>query len=524
VGDLILEAVRSIFLDAHVLGVILLSAVYGIFIGSIPGLTATMAVALMVPVMYYLTPLEALAAVVTLEACAIFAGDIPGALIRMPGTPSSAAYADDLYALSRQKGPSRPLGVSLVFSVASGIFGGVVLMFLAKPLARFATSFSYPEYFWFYLIGLGCAVVVSRGSPLRGALALLLGLLFSTVGMSSVHSQPRFTFGREELEQGINFIPAMIGLFGFSEVLRNLMTVGRTAGETVAEAEGPEGQGFWGRWVVRPWMSVFRNTIPLLWARKFKALLASSIGALVGILPGAGADIAAWVSYGVSKKLSRKPEEYGKGSLEGVIDSGSANNAALGGAWVPTLVFGIPGDSITAIVIGIMMMKNVRPGPRIFEEQPTTVYGLYLIFILANLLLVPVGFLAIKAGSRLIRVPRRILIPAILISCIIGSFSIQLSLFDVWVMMGFGLLGFFLERRQIPLGPVVLGIVLGGPLEETFIQTMTAAKNPWSGLFGRPIAAVLAGLCLLLWLSPLAGRLWRRGRSKAGAAPPETIG
>jgi len=517
-GDALLEAARDLFLDPRVLGVILASAVYGIFIGSIPGLTATMAVALLVPVTFYLTPLEALAAVVTLEACAIFAGDIPGALIRMPGTPSSAAYTDDLYALSRQRGPSWPLGVSLVFSVASGIFGALVLIFLAKPLARFATSFSYAEYFWFYLIGLGCAVVVSRGSPLRGMLALFLGLLFSTVGMSSVHSQPRFTFGREELEQGINFIPAMIGLFGFSEVLRNLMAMGGPAGETVAKERRTGGEGLWRRWVIRPWMSVFGNTLPLLWVRKFQALLASCIGAVIGILPGAGADIAAWVSYGVSKKISKKPEEYGKGSLEGVIDSGSANNAALAGAWVPTLVFGIPGDSITAIVIGIMMMKNVRPGPRIFEEQAATVYGLYLVFILANLLLIPIGFLAIKAGSKLIKVPRRILIPAILVACIIGSFSNNLSLFDVWMMMGFGLLGFILERRQIPLGPVVLGIVLGGPLEEKFIQTMTAAKDPWTALFGRPIAVVLAVLCLALWLSPLLSRIVRRGRSNSGAS------
>jgi TctA family transporter len=513
-GHDIQEAARLLLGDPHVLGIILLAAIYGIFIGSIPGLTATMAVSLIVPLTYYLSPLEALAAVVTLEACAIFAGDLPAALIRMPGTPSSAAYTDDLYALSRRHGPGYPMGVSIVFSVAGGLFGALVLAFLAQPLAKVATSFASPEYFWFYLLGLGCAVVVSRGSPLRGALALLLGLLFSTVGMSAVHSQPRFSFGREELLQGINFIPAMIGLFGFSEVLRNLVSFGGPKGEMIASGPASDASaGFLQRWVVRPWMSVFANTLPLLWIRKGQALLASVIGAFIGVLPGAGADIAAWVSYGVSKKLSKKPEEYGQGSLEGVIDSGAANNAALGGAWVPTLVFGIPGDSITAIVIGILMMKNVRPGPDIFKDQAPLVYGLYMVFILANLLLIPLGFLAVKAGSKLVQVPRRILLPIIMLSCIIGSFAINGSAFDVWMMLGFGLLGFVLERFQVPLGPVVLGIVLGGPLEEAYVKTLTGAANPVGAFFSRPGSIVLALFAILLWLSP-ALRLFQRKAAK----------
>jgi TctA family transporter len=427
----------------------------------------------------------------------------------MPGTPSSAAYTDDLFALARARGPSFPMGVSLVFSVAGGIFGGLVLMFLALPLARLATSFTYPEYFWFYVLGLGCAVVVSRGSPLLAAFALLLGLLFSTVGMSAVHSTPRFTFGRDELLQGIGFIPAMIGLFGFSEVLRNLASFGREQGALPPGEPRAEG-GFWRRRVAAPWRAVFSGTLTLLWTRRGPATLASAIGALIGVLPGAGADIAAWVTYGVSKKLSRTPEDYGKGSLEGVIDSGAANNAALGGAWVPTLVFGIPGDSITAIVVGILMMKGVRPGPRIFEEQGVLVYGLFLVFLLSNLLLVPLGFLAIRAGSRLIRVPRRLLLPLILLSCIIGSFAIAGSLFDVGLMAAFGVLGFGLERARVPLGPVVLGLVLGGPLEESFLQTLTASASPLQALFGRPIAATLAVLALALWLSPVMRPLFRR--------------
>jgi TctA family transporter len=507
--DPLYEAVGRVFLDPWVPGIILLSAVYGIFVGAVPGLTATMAVALLVPATYYLGPVHALAAVVTLEACAIFAGDIPSALVRMPGTPSSAAYADDLYALSRRDGVGRAMGASLVFSVAGGLFGILAVICLARPLATLATSFTYTEYFWFYLLGLGCAVVISRGSPLKGAFSLLLGLLFSTVGLSSVHSEPRFTFGREELLQGINFIPAMIGLFGLSEVFRNMLYGHGEGGEAPPAAAPAPGASFIDRMVRRPWSSVFGGNFALLWKRKLHALRSSALGAVVGILPGAGADIASWVSYGLSRKLSRDPESYGRGAVEGVTDASAANSAALGGAWVPTLVFGIPGDSITAIVIGIMMMKGLRPGSDIFTRQAATVYSLYIVFILANLLLIPLGFLAIKAGARLVRVPRRVLLPVILLFCVLGAFSIQGSAFDVWVMLGFGLLGLALERWGIPLGPVVLGIVLGGPLEEAFVQTLTASQGSLLELVRRPASIVLAALALALWLSP-AFRLLRR--------------
>jgi TctA family transporter len=513
VSEQIAQALSRVLLDPTVMGVILLSAVYGVFVGAIPGLTATMAVALLVPVTYYLGPVHALAAVVTLEACAIFAGDIPSAIVRMPGTPSSAAYVDDLYAVARREGVSRAMGASLVFSVAGGLFGVGVVILLAQPLARLATSFAYAEYFWFYLIGLSCAVVVSRGSALRGAFALLLGLLFSTVGMSAAHSEPRFTLGRDELLQGINFIPAMIGLFGLSEVLRNML-YGTREGEVVPSDGAPApGASFIERLVRRPWSSVFGGTLGMLWRRKAHAWRSATVGAVVGILPGAGADIAAWVAYGLSRRFSRKPEEYGRGAIDGVTDASTANNAALGGAWVPTLVFGIPGDSITAIVIGIMMMKGLRPGADIFKSQAVTVYSLYTVFILANLILIPLGFLAIKAGALLVRVPRRILLPIILLFCVLGAFAIQGQAFDVWVMLGFGLLGFALERWGIPLGPVVLGIVLGGPLEEAFVQTLTASKGSLGAFLGGPLTVGLGAVAIGLWLSPLA-RLFRKKASK----------
>lgn len=479
-------------LDPTVLLVIAAAAVYGTLFGSIPGLSATMAVALVVPLTYFLSPLAALATVVTLEACAISAGDIPSALVRIPGTPASAAYADDLYQLARRGQYHPALGVCIAFSVIGGLFGVAVLFLFAQPFAALATWFTVVEYFWLYVLGLGCAVVVSRGSALKGAFALLLGLLFSTVGLSPVHTAARFTFDRPELYQGISFIPALVGLFGLSEVLRNVRTLGSPA--TVAPL------------TTQPNDSVFGAALRIMWERPRQVLQASTIGTLIGILPGAGADIAAWVSYGVSKRRSPRPDEYGRGSLEGVADAGAANNSALAGAWVPALTLGIPGDSITAIVLGIMMMKNLQPGPEIFEKQAVLVHSLYFVFVLANLALIPAGYLAVRASGKLIRVPRHTLLPVIVLFCVLGSYAIAGSYFDVAIMLGMGVLGFVLERWQVPVGPVVLGIILGGPLEERFIQAITGSQGSLVVFVSRPAAAVLACLALVVWFLPVVSR------------------
>ena len=470
--------------------VVLCAAVYGVFVGAVPGLTATMAVALFIPIAYWLDPVAAMAAVVTMEACAIFAGDIPNALLRIPGTPASAAYADDAYQFTKRGQPGRALGVCLAFSVAGGLFGALVLLVLGHQLARVATLFSVTEYFWLYLLGLSCAVLVSRGSTLKATFALFLGLVLSTVGLSAAHAQARFTFGRPELFQGITFVPAMIGLFGFSEILRNMLTLDReqTAKPAPAGAKG----------------ALMGPALRLLGRRKLAFVRSGSIGALIGMLPGAGADIAAWVSFAVSKRTRRAPADGDDRALSSIGDASTANSAALAGTWIPALVFGIPGDSITAIVIGVLLMKNVRPGPEIFEQQTALVYSIYLLFILANLVLIPVGLLAIKAGGTMVRVPRRILLPLILMFCIVGAYAVNASYFDVAVMLAMGVLGFLLERREIPLGPVVLGIILGGPLEERFVQALSGTEGVLSALFGRPLAAGLGALCIAIWAGLVA--------------------
>ena len=507
----------------QVLLVITLAAVYGVFVGSIPGLTATMAVALMVPLTFFLSDVQAVAAIVTTVTCSIFAGDIPATLVRIPGTPASAAYASDAYALTKQNLHQKALGVSLVFSVLGGLFGTLVLACAAPQLARIATRFTSYEYFWLYILGLTCAAIVSDQSRLKGVFALLLGLHLSTVGLGTDYSVPRLTFGIDQLITGIHLIPAMIGLFGISEVLKNALALAKENQRALSaslrnEPTGVEKKGSSIR-------IVFGEVFPLAWRRKFHLLRSSVIGSLVGMLPGAGADIAAWIAYAVSKRFSRQPTEYGKGSVEGLSDATGANNAALGSAWIPALVFGIPGDSVTAIAIGVLLTKNITPGPDIFDpgdptaadystklHQAVLVFSIYATFVLASLVLIPVGLLAIRAGSLLIRIPRRILLPMIVLFCTVGAYAMEASYLDVWVMLAMGLLGFVLERYRVPLGPVVLGIILGGQVEHSFIQCIQKSTSVVA-FFASPISIVLGLASIALWLVPMLWTLEKKLRA-----------
>jgi len=476
--------------------IIMISAIYGLFVGAMPGLTATMAAALLVPFTFFMDPVPALVSIVTMSAMAIFAGDIPAALVRIPGTPSSAAYTQDSFELTKQGKAELVLGADVVFSAIGGLMGAVILMTSAPLLAEIAFKFTTFEYFWLATMGLSATVMVS-GSLIKGALSMILGLFFSTVGVDITLGYPRFTFGVIELLNGVNFIPAMIGLFGVSEVIRSVMQgelaypIARVKSEKI----------FSGMW------KLFRRY-------KVNVLRSGLLGTYIGVLPGAGADIAAWLAYAISKRFSKEPEKYGKGSIEAIVDAGTANNSCLAGDWVPALVFGIPGDSITAIVIGVLFMKGLRPGPMIFEQQPQIIYAVYLAFIVANILMVPFGYLAIKSSSQMLRVPRNILMPGILMFCIVGSFAINNSVFDVGTMMVMGVIGYFLEGNGFPVAPVVLGIVLGPIVEKNFMMSMI--KTDWDvfQFFTRPVSAVLCILTIFVWFYPLFIALLQRTRKR----------
>jgi len=494
--DAFLQGLTLLF-SWKVILIIMASAIYGLFVGAMPGLTATMAAALLIPFTFFMDPVPALVSIVTMAAMAIFAGDIPAALVRIPGTPSSAAYTQDSFELTKQGKAELVLGADVVFSAIGGLMGAVILMTSAPLLAEVALKFTSFEYFWLAAMGLSATVMVSSGSQVKGALSVVLGLFLSTIGIDITLGLPRFTFGSIELLNGVDFIPAMIGLFGVSEVIRNVME-----GELAFPiAKVKTEKIFSGMW------RLFRRY-------KVNALRSGLIGTFIGILPGAGADIAAWVAYAVSKRFSKEPEKYGHGSIEAIIDSGTANNSCLAGDWVPALVFGIPGDSITAIVIGVLFMKGLRPGPMIFETQPDIIYAVYLAFILANLLMIPFGYLAIKSSSQMLRVPRNILMPGILMFCIVGSFAINNTVFDVGIMLVTGVIGFFLEANGFPVAPVVLGLVLGPIVEKNFMMSMI--KTDWDAtqFFTRPVSAILCIITLFIWFFPLLAALLEKTRKR----------
>ena len=477
-----------------------LCSLYGLFVGAVPGLTATMAAALLVPFTFFMDPLPALVAIVTMEAMAIFAGDIPAALVRIPGTPSSAAYTDDSYELTKQGKAELVLGVDVVTSAIGGLMGAVVLMTAAPLLAEVALKFTSFEYFWLAALGLSATVMIASSNPLKAGLALLVGLFFSCVGLDITLGYPRFTFGSTELLNGVDFIPAMIGLFGVSEILRNMGSSHLEYPITAVKAE-----------------KIFSGVAKTLWKYKANMVRAGGIGVFIGILPGAGADIAAWIAYAASKRFSKEPETFGKGAIEPIVDAGTANNACLAGDWVPALVFGIPGDSITAIVIGILFMKGLRPGPMIFQQQPELVYAVYISFIIANILMVPFGYLTIKVSGTMLKVPRNILMPAILMFCIVGSFAINNSFFDVGLMLAMGILGYFFENNGIPVAPIVLGMVLGPIVEQNFMVSMIKSEWDLTQFFTRPTAAILGVMTILTWLAPFIPAMTRRLRGGVAA-------
>ncbi|HKQ26036.1 MAG TPA: tripartite tricarboxylate transporter permease [Burkholderiales bacterium] len=478
--------------DPYVLLVIGASALYGLFVGAIPGLTATMATALLVPVTFFMPPVPAVAAIVTATAMAIFSGDIPGALLRIPGTPASAAYCDEAYAMTQKGQAEIVLGAGLVFSVIGGIFGTIVLVTAAPALADVALNFSSFEYFWLVLLGLTCAIFIASKNVLKAFVSLLIGLLIAAVGMENPAAFPRFSFDEPNLMGGITLIPMMVGLFAVSEVLRYVTSIERPL-----------------RLAQEKFGSIFKGQWALVRQYPVQTLRGSALGTLIGALPGAGADIAAWMSYAMSKKFSKQPEKFGTGHVEGVIESGAANNSALSGAWIPALVFGIPGDSITAIAIGVLYLKNMNPGPMIFIDNPQNIYAVFIVFFLANLMMLPLGVLAIKSYKQVLKVPRAVLMPLILLFCTVGAFAINNSAFDIGVMLVFGVLAFVMEENGFPVAPVILGAVLGRMLEENFVTSLIKADGHFVAFFDRPIAGVLALLTFAVWVSPLVIKWWR---------------
>ncbi len=492
----LMEIVRPTVLVPWALGM-----VFGVFVGSTPGLTATMAVALIVPFSYQLgDPIAALAMIIGVSFTAIFAGDIPATLFRIPGTPASAAATLDSHEMAKQGHGGLALTIDLFCSSLGGLVGVVLLALLAPQVARFALRFSDFENFWLAVLGLGLAALVSRGRVLLGLLTAAMGILISTIGIDFTGAQ-RFVFHdvswlpeilRDELQGGLHFIPVMIGLFGFAEVMRNIR-------DGVEDSSATKKPRF--RLAIGEALATIR--------KRFGVFMQSSVlGVFIGALPGAGADIAAWAAYGFAQRTSRRGSRFGDGEPDGVIAPTSANNAAVAGAWIPALIFGVPGDAVTAIVVSAFITFNIRPGPAIFEENGEQMTSLFAIAMITQLLLVPAGLMGIYAFGFVTKFPRRFVLSGVLVFSIVGAYALHNSLFDVYVMFAFGILGYFLDRIKAPTAPLILGLILGPLLEERLRAGLMHTKGDFTPFLTRPICMALIAFLVVAavsgtWFRPM---------------------
>jgi putative tricarboxylic transport membrane protein len=355
-----------------------------------------------------------------------------------------------------------------------------------------ALNFSTFEYFWLAFLGLMCATLVARSSPAKAIASMLLGLLIACVGMENPSGTPRFTFGLTDLLGGVEPIPVLVGVFALSEVMRAMVT--------------PEPPPL----PRRRFGSILKGQIELTRKYPWQQVRGNIVGIIIGVLPGAGADTAAWISYAMSKRFSKEPEKFGTGHPEGLIEAGASNNASVASGWVPSLLFGIPGDTITAIAIGVLYMKGLNPGPMLFTEQASSMYALYIIFLIANIIMIPLGIGMIRVASFVLRAPRAGIMPLIILMCAVGSFAIGNNLFAVFLVAVFGMLGYVMERNGYPIAALVLGIVMGSMVEKSFVTSLIKSDMSVWPFFSRPVAGVLATMTIAALLWPAVIWLKRR--------------
>lgn len=448
----------------------------GIIIGAMPGLSTTMGIALFVPFTFSMSPVAGLAMLGGLYSGSVYGGSISAILLRTPGTAASCATVFDGYPMTQKGQGAKALGVALVSSFTGGVLSTVILLTLAPPLAYFALSFGSPEYFMVAILGLTIIISLSDDKSLtKGFLAGALGLLIATVGFDTIEGFPRFTFGNVGLYDGISLVPALIGLFSFSQALRLCL-------KSDSKNDVPEKSNLLGNALPsRKELHSIRKTI-------FRS---SIIGTIVGILPGAGADIASFVSYSEAKRKSANPEKFGTGIIEGVAASEASNNAVVGGSLVPLLTLGVPGNSASAVLLGGLLIHGLNPGPVLFSGSPDVVYGFIMSLFAANFFMFVMGLAGLKVFPQVLRVPNKILVPLIIVLSIAGSYAIQNSFMDVSLMLIFGVVGVVLEHFDFPLAPIVLGIILGPIAENALWQSLIISKGSYAIFFTRPISLIL---------------------------------
>lgn len=460
--------------------------VLGILIGAMPGLSPSMGVALMVPFTYGMSPTLALILLVGIYIGSSYGGSITGIMVNAPGTPSAVVTAIDGFALTRQGKPATALGTSIVASSVGGMFGTLILILFSVPLAAAAVRFHPSEYFAFALFGMATIATLAGDNWGKAFIAMMVGLLIATVGTDPISGAERFTFDKTALSDGFMLIPALIGIFALSEVFRGI-----EKGEMRLEKLGK---------VTDRWPRFAHY-----WKLKWVTLRSGAIGTLVGVFPGAGATIGSFISYGLAKRFSREPEQFGKGSPEGVTASEAADSGSVGGAMVPLLALGIPGSATTAVLIGAMMIHDLTPGPQLFIRNPDMIYAIFAAMLIAQFVLLIVGMAGGRLWVMVAHIPKELLYVLITMMALIGSYAVRNSLFDVFACLGFGLLGWILRRYGYPLAPVILGLVLGSIAETNFRRAIM--MDGFSVFFTRPLTLILILLAVASFLIPLSGHL-----------------
>lgn len=441
----------------------------GISIGALPGLTATMGVALLLPLTFGMEPIAGMLLLVGIYVGAIYGGSISAILIRTPGTPAAAATVFDGNEFAKRGEGGRAIGISTTASFIGGFISTVALITISPTLAKFALKFSAPEYFALALFGLTIIASISGESLLKGLASGVIGLLVASIGLDPMTGFPRFTFGRSELLQGFAFIPVMIGLFAVSQVFANLS------------------EGFKKRKVDQkvtrliPTKEDLKKMLPV-------SLRSSLIGTFIGAIPGAGADIAAFVSYNEAKRWSKHPEKFGTGIVEGVAAPESGNNGVTGGAMIPLLTLGVPGDAVTAILLGALTLQGLQPGPLLFKDHGDIVYTIFIGLLFANIVMLVMGLCGIKLFTKIVSVPDYILTPAVFVLCIVGSYAINNNFLDVVVMLAFGFLGYMMQKIDMPASPIVLALILGPMAESNLRRALVLSEGDWSIFVTSPIS------------------------------------
>lgn len=498
--SLLLAGFAKIF-SPQIFPFLLIGSVLGIVVGAIPGLTATMAIALLIPFTFKLEPIAGIVMLLAIYASGIYAGGIASILIRTPGTPAAAATVLDGYPMAQKGQAGRAIGIATISSGIGGLFSAFALTLFAPLLATFALRFSAPEYFALAVFGLVVTMSLGGRSLLRGFAAVLLGLGIGMIGVDPIGGFPRLNFGFAEVSGGFNFVAVMIGLFSLSEAFRQIEHMTR----------------------LPPTPPLVRDVLPKLAeiVGMWRVYLRSCVyGLIVGITPGVGAETSSFLSYSHAQRASKTPEEFGKGAPEGVAAAQSAENGSTGGDLLPMLTLGVPGDAATAVLMGALTIHNLQPGPMLFQERPDLTHQIFAGMISANAMFVILGLLGARLFARVVQVDRRTLAPLVCLLSLVGAYAIDNNPFDVWVTFVFGALGWAMQRKGYPVSPVVLALILGPMMESNLRRALIMGLGSPAIFLQRPIAlALLALAALSLWAVLRQHRKDRAQEAVAASAP-----